>query len=161
MGGKGMNKLREPELAGAGTKAWKVALVPQSPEQEAKLAAWVVEGPFHPMWSRWLLSVIHLRDIPGVPPASKDGPTMTHEFAILSLNPEQPVDLDLPDLHTLHLPDAVIQFKATDEEAVEVLTRAVQQIVDKKASPDSDFQMYWQKHFVGPTLEDIRKPKGR
>lgn len=63
---------------------------PVRPDQEATVACWFLEVPgAHPLWSRYILTVIHLRDIPDVPPAFKRFPEATHELVVCGLNPEK------------------------------------------------------------------------
>jgi len=149
--------MRKPdkENTQAKTKAWKLPLV--SARQHAGLAHWLIQGPFHPHWNRWQLVVIHLRDVPGMPAAVKDTPNMTHEFQIVSVDPSQPeIDPDAPsNIKILAPPDSIVQFEATDDEAVKVAEMAINGIVAGKVSPDSDYREWW-KQSVPNTVLHLR-----
>jgi hypothetical protein len=84
---------REPDFSGVG-RAWEMRMGPQArPDQAATIVGYVVTGPFHPMWSWWMVAVIHLRKIPGTHPAHKHYPEAEYELMIVSLDPETPPDL--------------------------------------------------------------------
>src|SRR5260221_7732159 len=133
--------MRTPDLQGQGS-AWRVT-ARGSTDSGATIDCWLVRGPWHPLWSFWLVSTIHLRDIPGQSkPAHKTFAAATHEFLIVSLQsaPSTPeVKPDPDDLETLrHLtpPDVAKQFVGTDAEAVELCRLAVNAILFSGASPD-------------------------
>ena len=45
--------------------------------------------PAHPIWPRYLLSVIHLRPAPGFGPAKLKYPEATHELMVVALDPDK------------------------------------------------------------------------
>lgn len=138
-----------PDLVGVSGRAWKVTKPDtlRSPAQAASLESFLVNVPnAHPFWAFWIVSVIHLRDLPGVPPAKKTYPEATHEFLIVSLNPEKgpPNPDDIETLHPLTPPDVSEQFSGvTDAQAVAVNALCVRAIVDGLLSPDSDYRRLW------------------
>ena len=159
--------MRRPDLIRAQTKAWKLPASAQAtPDQAATISAWVVNGPFHPFWSWWLISAIHLRDLPGVRPAHREFPEAGHEFIIVSLNPER----GEPDIEAIERaedwgdpsvarflvpPDLVYQVGGiSDEQAAQCLDLMVQAIIDGRMSPDQDYREAWKESIAG-TLEHL------
>lgn len=140
--------MRDPDLTGL-ARAWKLNLQPARRDQEATLEAWLVHGGFHPCWTYWMVYVIHLREIPGVPPAAKRYPEAQYEFAIWSLESPPGCDVrpDPDDQETwrpLVPPDVVYQFHgADDDQARRLAELAVSAIVEGRASPDSDWRSWW------------------
>lgn len=151
---------REPELKHYGA-AWRIT-ARANVDQDATVESWLVQGPWHPLWTYWLVASVHLRDMPGQSrPPVKRFAAATHEFLILSLqSPPGIADVhpDPDDLNTLrHLdpPDVVTQFVATDEEARKLVDLAVKAIVLTGKSPDSDYREWWVRS-IPRTLEHIR-----
>jgi hypothetical protein len=142
--------MRPPDMQNV-AKAWKMTFPKEDPEtgrRDGSVGAYLVEGPFHPMWNRWVMLAVHLRGGPGLPEPKLHFPEATHEFIILSLDPLKSDAVD-PDHPPKSLPfmtplDAVVQFTAaSDAQAVQVLEAAVQAVVDGHASPDQDFRGFW------------------
>lgn len=87
---------------------------------------WLLQGLWHPLWPQFVLSVVNLREVDGMPPAQLRFPGATHELMVVALNPGDP--LRLHDIETLESGgfrgvggyltpiDVVHQFEATDEE---------------------------------------------
>jgi len=86
--------MRDPELKGIGGKAWLVTQR-RTKDQSACLVAWLLVGGWHPLWTYWLISVVHLRPIEGVKAAHKDYEAAEYEVIIASL--ESPPSC--PDVH--------------------------------------------------------------
>jgi hypothetical protein len=154
-GERGMsgNETRPPDLEGmAGRKAWRV----RTGEPPTGLAGFVVQVPgAHAWWDKWFVSMIHLRDVAGMAPAKKQFSEATHEFLILALNPEFPVDLDHPSAHYLTPVDVVEQFGGvTDDDAISICEGAVIAILRGVASPDQDYRAAW-KALIKNTVEHI------
>jgi hypothetical protein len=131
-------QLRQPDLTGAFGRAWDISGAKSRPEQEAGLRAWLLHRPgAHPFWSWWLVSVVHLREIPGAPPARKQFPEADHEFRIVTINPEA-------------CPHVVEQFGGlTDEQAMEIGDWVIRHIVFDGVWPDQDFRRYWHEAIGG------------
>lgn len=109
------------------------AIKPRTPAGKAALAGWFLEIPqAHPFWTKYLLGVCHLRDIPGAPPAKKQYPEAEYELMVLALNPEsKPSPDDLSTLKPLLPPNVVVQFHGvTDEQAKEIARLAARACVD-------------------------------
>jgi hypothetical protein len=120
------------------------------PDHEAGVATWLVNGPFHPLWSWWGVSVVSLRDMPGVRPPLRFYEGAEYEFVIVSLDPDQEVDIEAWEegrggFRWLTPLDAQVQFHGTtDEQAAEVAELAVEAILDGHASPDQDWRSWWE-----------------
>jgi hypothetical protein len=126
-------------------RAWKCEPTPDAP---ACLALYLLFCPgAHAAWSWWQLSLCHLRDLAGLPPASKQFPEATHEILILSINPEAcPLpDPDSPPWPYLTPFDLVEQVMTNDENGKQILARMVETIMTGRVSPDVDFRRYWQQ----------------
>lgn len=148
--------LRVPSMGGAPDEigaAWE-----WNNSMPATLAAWLLHRPdAHPFWANYLVSIVHLRPIEGMPPAKKTSPEMTHELLVLALDPNhvpnpddektcrplQPANL----VHQLALPD-----DATALQLVEQFTRA---LVDGSLNPDTDHRSC-QKRWIEETLSKLR-----
>jgi hypothetical protein len=149
------NEIRKPDLQAKGVhviQAWRIAAPITEPAQQATLRSWLVHGGFHPMWTYWLVSTVHLRDIPGTPPPAITIEGATHEFTILSLEsppscPERhPNPDDLETIHHLIPPDVSHQLVGlTDEQAIAICDLMIQRIIDGQMSPDSDFRSHWNR----------------
>lgn len=161
--------MREPDLTGV-ARAWRIrineALKRRHRDEwgydDAGIAVWFVNGPYHPVWSWWMVQVIHLRPIEGAPPAHRKYPEAEYEFGIYSLDPAMEPDIDAlergdpkPCFRFLTPPDAIVQFHGiTDDQALGVGEAAIQAIV-AGASPDSDFRSWWERYIAG-TVEHYR-----
>lgn len=61
--------------------------------QDGTLGAWLMWLPgWSPAWDNFILSVVHLRPIPGERPAIKKFPEATHELILAAIDPEHPAD---------------------------------------------------------------------
>lgn len=79
---------REPDLVGAAGRAWRIALTPEARAQwPAAIDAFIFHAPGQAAaWSAFYVSAIHLRDVPGIPPAHLEFPGATHEIAVYALD---------------------------------------------------------------------------
>ena len=153
--------MRAPDDENGPIRVWRIRDSAKTlPDHEAALASWLIEGPFHPLWNQWQLSVIHLRDIEGVKPAFKQYPEAEYEFLIVSLNPDRRCDVDElestgnwgdPAVPKFLTPaDVTKQFDGvTDRQAVEIGEAAIRGIVSGELSPDSDFRSAWERLIDG------------
>lgn len=115
------------------------------PEQAGTVAAWLVYAPNQsPAWSHYLVSVVHLRDIPGAAPAKLQRPGMTHEFILVALDSQLWPTVNTPEtIHHLRPVNAICQFQVdTDERATEIAELAARAIVDGHMPAEPPFQ--WQ-----------------
>lgn len=147
--------MRSPDVTGRAGRAWALSR-PEStkrPDHAASLASYVVNVPgAHAYWSWWMVTMIHLRDIPGVRPAHKDYSEAEYEFSIVSLDPThgEPPDIDGFELgtcegfHHLTPPDVVKQFHSVTDDVVKTIALlAIRAICDGRLSPDQDFRSRW------------------
>jgi hypothetical protein len=148
--------MREPDLKGKAAKAWNLRLVRTRPDHEGCLAGWLVHAPYsHPIWPWKQISVIHLRDIPGVKPAVKHYAEAEYEFSIVSINPEECPHPDPDEVAegypSLIPPDVIAQFdvKGSDHDAVRVCESAIRAIVNGVMVPDVDYRAVWKQAVEG------------
>lgn len=91
-------------------------------------AAWA-----HPVWSHYAISIVHLRDTEGAPPATKHFPEATHELVVAALDPK--------DNKTTLLPlNYCGQFAFPDDDHASAFAREIAaRIRDSSIHPDTDF----------------------
>ena len=152
------NIKRVPDFQGVG-RAWEMKVGKQArPDQEATLIGYIINGPWHLLWSWWMVAVIHLREIPGVKPPNKRYPGAEYEFMIISIDPDVPPNPDKTfpqDVKYLTPIDVVYQFDGvTDEQAKEICTTAVKVII-KGMSPDQDYRSWWENS-IAKTVEHYK-----
>lgn len=139
-----------PTTEGATGAAWEVPnptaeVLAIRPDWTGCLGTWVVHPAVTPMpWHHYVVSVIHLRPIPGVRPAHIRRPGATHEMIIVALDPSAaPMPLTPmtdPDAYAgshLSPPNLTHQLVgATDEQARWLLRTLVDAIVGKGINPE-------------------------
>jgi hypothetical protein len=128
--------------------AQRLALDPTLTGADTTVAWWLLTGHWHPAWSQFLISVIHLRDVPGSPDAKLHFPGATHELLVCALNPGDPPKVhDATTLETgglkavggwLDPVDVVHQFTATDEEMTELADLCAEACVNGQLTPSTD-----------------------
>jgi hypothetical protein len=93
--------------------------------QSASLRGWLLTCPGQSAhWEYYLLSVIHLRPIPGTPPAHIRFPHCTHEVILFALDPRKGPRADRPDTWWSVTPSYVEeQVQLRDDENAIVLSR--------------------------------------
>lgn len=149
--------MRPPDKSGV-ARAWLIEVSDEVIEAHIKewgfthttLRQWYINGPYHPLWEWWVVSVISLKDVEGVPPAHKQYPEAEYEFTIWSLDGVPNIDTcDRGDLENrgfksyLHPADVTFHFhKVTDEQAKQICDGAVDLIV-RGQSCDSDYRQFW------------------
>jgi len=154
--------MRAPDFEGLHGRAWRIAIRPedrQRPAQAASLAGWHLHCPqAHPFWSWYMVTLIHLREIPGTPPPTLHAPGNSHECIVMSLNPDHPLvepgRIQHP-LHYLEPFDHVLQFGGTtDAQAIQVIELYLRACVNGHLSPDSDWRRAWRDLLPG-TIEHV------
>lgn len=137
---------KEKSIRGNVRRAWRV---PPPPNAPALLSQWLMFCPeVHPVWSYWLLSLIHLRDIPGTPKPIKTDPRNEYELSVYALDPEcRPDARNQESLRPLLPPDQVDQFYTLGDEqgALDIAAAMVDAVVCGEISPDSDFRDSWKR----------------
>jgi hypothetical protein len=122
-------------------------------QNPAALDAWIITADcWHPTWSQYLLAVVTLADIDGIPPANKRGTDVTHELLVIVLNPEHgPYDAATATTKTLqHLTPVNIaeQFTTTDDQARTLTELCARACVDGVLTPENGdapdrIRAYW------------------
>jgi hypothetical protein len=143
--------MRDPDFTGAGAwRAWRCKLEPVGqrgrPDWDGTLAHFLVQAPgAHAFWSEWWISIMHLRDIPGVRPAVLQFAGAEHEILCVAQDPALKADPDDPNTARLLMPiDWSVQFRGcSDRLAIEVGTAVIRAIMSGTVSPD--FASYWAK----------------
>lgn len=140
----------DPTLSGPAGRAWscpRLAHGQQTLAETACLATWLIEQPgVHAFWTRWFVTLIHLRDIPGVQPAHMQFPTASHEVVIHALDPEHyPKHEALPgpveQWGLMDPADLVHQFEVrSDAEAIRLVELLARAFCDGYLAADSDFR---------------------
>lgn len=132
------------------------------------LTWWLLHGPWHPLWSQFVLSVVTLEDRPGAEAAKLHYPGATHELLVVALNPgEPPAVHDQATLEDRGLSigflqpvDVCHQFTATDDEMRQIAELAARACVDGHLMPSTDdarehYRMQW-LGAITKTLAHIR-----
>lgn len=106
------------------------------PDAVASLGQFIVTAgslwPGFPIYRAWFVGVISLADIPGVPPAKKETPEMTHEIMFTAADPNVDYDPDPDNPATWHPFAGKVgqQFTATDEVAVRIAEGCAKAVSD-------------------------------
>lgn len=130
---------------------WKAWRVPVTEERKAtEVATWLLYCPgAHAAWSYWWITLVHLRPIPGAPPAIVTVPGAGWEAISFAQDPGTPPDPDRPKDTFRHLTpiDWVAQFGHVkdDAQAIAVIEAGVALIMRGEVSPDSDFRSFWKR----------------
>ena len=107
-------------------------LDPNLNNKSTTLETWFLHlPPAHPIWPRYLLSVIHLRPDPAFGPARLKYPGATHELMVVALDPEKNPQPNQPETwHHLTPINYVNQFHGlTDAGAAGLARTAAEQVV--------------------------------
>lgn len=151
--------VRKPDYLGTHGEGWDVPI--DLVKWPAALYCGLIYAPqAHPFWQYHTLHVVHLRPLPGQPPAKKRSPSMEYELAVLANNPEKPrpdPDNAVGSFFYLEPPDLVEQFNGvTDEQAARIGRACVRACMDGTLIPDSDFRSVWSVTLYR-TLQHIRE----
>jgi hypothetical protein len=138
-----MSDLTSDELTGPYGTARRI---PQAnyPEPRTTLDAWIITAPvWHPFWSQYMLAIITLADVPGMPPADKERPDVTHQLLVMTLDPtDGPYDAatvgGADTLHFLMPGNVGEQFTAdSDDQARQLAALCVRGVVDGLLPPET------------------------
>ena len=144
----------QPTYESATTKIWRN----EEPNDDPfGLAQWIVFAPWvHPLWSYHFVGIVHLRDVEPHPPANLQFEGATHEFMVLSLDPNhEPQGFD--SLKYLMPQSIAQQFTATnDAEALEWIELLLDNVLNQKLSIDSDNRSQWKHLLTEHKIEDFR-----
>lgn len=103
------------------------------PSAPATVTVWFIEAPGQsPTWSHYLLSVVHLREVVGVPAAVVNVPGATHEVMLFALDPGQNPEPGRAESWSPLFPlNVVLQLELpNDAAAAELCGLAAQAVVD-------------------------------
>jgi hypothetical protein len=151
-------------LAGAFGAAHRIPAT-NFPDNKTTLDAWIITAPYwHPLWSQYVLAVITLADLPGVPPAHKERPDVTHQVLVMTLDPNSgPYDAaTVTELHFLQPGNIAAQFTTTDDQARDLAPLCVRAVVDGLLTPETadapaKTRAAW-RQVIHQTLEHHRDP---
>jgi hypothetical protein len=150
--------MREPDQQSPYARAWNldISKAPEGPTKPAAVSSWLVNMPgAHAFWSYWTLSIISLRDLPGVPPAKKKYSEAEYEFMILAIDPERCPNPDPDVIIVKGYPwltpvDVIEQFHGISEMDCRRLAEgAVRAILSGQISPDQDYRSAWKSLIAG------------
>lgn len=144
-----------PNREAAHGKAWQMDMTAirrkhgKKPGEDATIAQWVVECRWaHMIWHNYWLSVIHLRPTKQLPTPKIILPGATHEIWVFALTPDIAPNLENNWPNRLVPGNFSGQFiAATDIDAEAILEKTVQDIIEGKLSPDTDFRREWVRRF--------------
>lgn len=128
------------------------------PAWAAGVANWFLDCPDQsPAWQHYRLGIVHLRQLPGVEPANLTVPGATHEVLLFALDPDAgPRPDDVESWRTLRPINLAEQVCLPDDEAaVQLLRRAVEDVVDGRlwAEPPLSGQVEpWRTTLTGAAL---------
>lgn len=107
----------------AGSATEVIVDEPITPDQGGTVASWLLDCPGQsPAWRHYLLAVVHLRPIEGVPPAVVNVPHATHEVLLAALDPaHNPTPDDVTTFRHLTPLNAVEQVELPDDAAAATL----------------------------------------
>lgn len=127
---------RPPDHVGPHGEAWLVGDT-----------GWVLHLEWaHPAWEYWLVSWCHLRDTPGVKPATLQFPGATHEVIIASLDPSHPLPTGPGTAMLLRPLDVVHQVQLYDDRHTQDLVKLmIEACCAGHTSPDQDYRSWWEK----------------
>lgn len=167
---------RKPDITGpAGRCAW----LSQTEQRNATaLVSWICRCPGdHLLWNTWLIALVHLRDVDGIPPAHKQYAQAEYEVMFVSLvsgesaTLEPPagqgpyVEIDPDDPKTwrdLQPVDLAHQFHGvTDADAKRIVELAIRAMVAGTMSPDSDFRERWKRSLDATVSHFVQGVHGR
>lgn len=154
--------MRDPNLSGAYGRAW-TSPDTRDVRQEwpAGIGLWLLHCPgAHPLWSWYGVSACSLADYPGMSPALKRSPDMTHELQVFALHPDWKPDDDWFQaigrhwLQPINLAEQVVL--PSDDHARELLTLLVRSFCDGLLSPDTDFRSHTERA-IQATADHMRR----
>lgn len=119
-------------------------------EAHAIVRRWIVRAPrMHPAWSYYLATLVHLRYMPGAPPAIRQFDAATHEFAVFVLAAQSDEDVDDERLSIYRGANVAQQFAAaSDAEALRRVERCLSLVAEQRLSLDQDFRREWRHLLV-------------
>lgn len=150
-----------PTMKGAAGNAWLLDMtairqkdgIVDDPRAAVSLPCWIASAPYaHPLWSHYAILCVALRDGPGLPKARVRLEGATHEIMVFALDPNtKPAVNETPCF--LHPVNFVGQFIEVDDLSAALrVQHAVQDVIDGRLNPDTDFRRAWVERFSGSNL---------
>lgn len=169
IGGPLFEELPEPTLTGPKGRAWLVDKnlinINQKidPAKNCSVCVWIIEAEWaHPLWHSYVLTTIHLRNIPGIPEAAHYLEGATHEMVLHPLDPTVSRSTAIQGFGGAILvpPNFCAQFiEASDDLARERIKASVEEILRGGLSPDTDFVFQWKQRYGDNMVKDLYKRK--
>lgn len=133
--------------------AWEAWRLEMPPEARAQIGLWLLRCPFaHPVWSQWVLSLVHLRAVEGMPAAVGH---CSHELAIFAVDPcvELEPDEAVPARSLLSPPIAIDFYARDDIRAVHRIEALLEMVMRRQLSPDDDCRRQWEVLLDNPGVD--------
>jgi hypothetical protein len=135
-------------ITGAHGSAWMYS--PETAGWEACIRLYFVHlDAYHPILKWFVVACAHLRDEPGLSPASRETPDKTHEFIVAPVDPEnylfEDFNPDEPKVFAIY-PPYVLNYqhgKLSDVSACSITDKLVTQMTDGEQIPDEDTRKHW------------------
>lgn len=147
----------EPDHEGSHGRAWRLAIPDDSGNWQyaATVCHYLITAPaYHPLWSQYVLAVIRLGKMDGVPDAHLQFPGATHELMVVAMAPDtghggpdgcqqhtpECMNGEHPrnrDLSFLQPGNVAWQTVAADEEMEQLADMAVQAVVSGIWNPET------------------------
>lgn len=141
-----------PTMVGTYGRAWLLPIWPRLLKvPNSSVCGWLFEASWaHPVWHSYVLSLIHLRDTPGLSAAHISLPGATHEFFLYALNPafSREETIRTGPVHNLTPANFGAQFIAADDAAaVQRMEDTVRDVISGQLNPDTDAIRQWVARF--------------
>lgn len=138
---------KEPDLQGLCGRAWLSAH-----RGGAVVGLWIVEAPWaHPIWHSYAFSLVHLRPMEGMGPPILYRADATHEFLVYALNPEVGREACIRGEANPAIMEpcnfACQRAEASDMDACRTVLAAIDDVIEGKLSPDTDYLQTWAARF--------------
>jgi hypothetical protein len=156
-----------PEVPDHYRRAWKVTEDNSTlgwsrpPLNRTPLARWLLHCPYlHPAWTHWLISLIHLKPVDGLPDAYKLDPTCEYELAVFAVDPACTPDADDVTSIWLLSPACIeVQFGGVaDRNAIAVAESCLLACIGGGLAPDEELRASW---YASVQAELVRIRRGK
>lgn len=113
------------------------------------LDVWAIKVPWaNPSWDTYVLHLIHLRPVPGMPEVRFYLPGATHEISLYAMQPGYRFQAHVnPGGKNLTSVNFVGQFITHDLTAIAKVEACVMEILNGDLSPDTDYGQHWIARF--------------
>lgn len=153
-----------PTKQGHAGKAWRMDIEAMRAfygRQGAEICSWIVEAAWaHPMWHSYMISVVHLRPVDELGPATINLPGATHEVMLYALDPEHTPKLDRRPMFLIPSNFHGQWIAESDEAAAAKVEACVDDIIAGRLSPDTDFRRDWIARFSASNMKGPDIPPG-